>query len=58
MLQNRYPKHPLESIHSTHRSQATDLLPVAMTISDPKATKKEEEEEEKGWIQGSEPAKS
>jgi hypothetical protein len=36
MLQHRYPKHPLES---THRSQATDLLPIAMTISDPKETK-------------------
>jgi hypothetical protein len=38
MLQNRYPKHPLESTHSTHRSQTTDLLPIAMKISDPKET--------------------
>jgi hypothetical protein len=47
MLQNRYPKHPLESTHSTHRSQTTDLLPIAMKISDPKETQKKEEEKKK-----------
>ncbi len=47
MLQNRYPKHPLESTHSTHRSQTTDLLPIAMKISDPKETQKKEEEKKR-----------
>jgi hypothetical protein len=47
MLQHRYPKHPLESTHSTHRSQTTDLLPIAMKISDPKETQKKEEEKKK-----------
>jgi hypothetical protein len=56
MLQNRYPKHPLESTHSTHGSQTTDLLPIAMKISDPKETKKKKKKKKKGWIQGSEPA--
>ncbi len=48
MLQNRYPKHTLESTHSTHRSQATDLLPIAMTISDPKETKKNKKKKKVG----------
>jgi hypothetical protein len=47
MLQNRYPKHPLVSTHSTHRSQTTDLLPIAMTISDPKETRKKEKKKKR-----------
>jgi hypothetical protein len=49
MLQHRYPKHPLESTHSTHRSQATDLLPIAMAISDPKETKKKKKKKKVGF---------